>query len=84
MYLSPNVGTKTINLVQIRFFFNFRPVLKMKGSLQKKHANELSDKHGILKTRSIVSVAMFRRDRQENFVTDDLKCTANRNKSLSN
>ena len=41
------------------FFFSFPATLKIKGSLLKEQANELSDKHGILQTRSIVSVAML-------------------------
>ena len=40
-------------------FFLFRPTIKIKGSLHKKQANELGDKHGILQTCSIVSVAML-------------------------
>ena len=39
--------------------FIFRPPLKVKGTSHKKQVNELSDKHGILQTCSIVSVAML-------------------------
>ena len=69
------------------FFFLFYPTLKIKDSLPKKQANELSDKHGILQTYSIVSLAMLlnhRRDRQESIAIGHLKCTANRNKSFPN
>ena len=60
-YLSPNVATKptdqcssnSIFRVPLKtspacFIFYYRPTLKIKGSLHKKQANELSDKHGIL------------------------------------
>ena len=36
------------------FSFLFRPTIKIKGSLLKKQANELGDKHGILQTCSIL------------------------------
>ena len=36
------------------YFFLFRPTIKIKGNLLKKQANELSDKHGILHTCSIL------------------------------
>ena len=35
-------------------FFIFRPTLKIKGTLLKKQANELGDKHGILQECSIL------------------------------
>ena len=35
-------------------FLLFRPTIKIKGSLLKKQGNELSDKHGILQTCSIL------------------------------
>ena len=63
------------------YFLHFLPTLKIKGSLRKKHENELSDKHAILQTWSIVSV-MFRKDHQESIVIGDLKSTAYRNRSL--
>ena len=44
--------------------FHFRPILKTKGSLHKKQANELSDKHGILQTFSLVSVGMLLNQRE--------------------
>ena len=36
------------------FFFLFRPTIQIKGRLLKKQANELGDKHGILKTGSVL------------------------------
>ena len=64
-YPSPSLATKPIDLVQIRYlgsackyiqpvFFLFRPTIESKGSLLKKQANGLSDKHGILQTCSIL------------------------------
>ena len=65
-YPSPSLATKptdwsysnsilrvTLQIYPARFFL-FRPTIKIKGSLLKKQANELSDKNGILQTCSIL------------------------------
>ena len=59
--------------------FNFRPTLKIRVSLHKKQANNLSDKHGILQTCSIVSVAKLlnqqeRPPRKYRYYSSEIHC----------
>ena len=99
-YPSPNVATKPtdqscsnsifrvpLQISPASFIFYFRPTLKIKVTLHKKQANQLSDKHWILQTWSIVfccSVIKLAGETAKKALLCHLKSTAYRNKSLSN